>query len=425
MLRLWKEHSPVSFQPGQSEILPTHEQKLPRSMTNEYRVALLTAGRDKPYALGLAASLISQGVGFDFIGSDYVNAPELHQNQSVRFLNLRGDQRSDASLKQKVWRILVYYARLLQYASTSTPRIFHILWNNKFDILDRTLLPLYYRFLGKRIVLTVHNVNVGKRDRNDSVLNRLTLKLQYRLSDHLFVHTEQMKRELQSDFRIAARKISVIPFGINSTVPNTALTSAAAKKRLGLSLAQKAVLFFGHIAPYKGLEFLVKAIELLAPSGPDYRLIIAGRPKGWASYWEGIERQISNAGLDSSVVKRIEYVPDEETEVFFKAADVCVIPYTHIFQSGVLFLSYNFGLPVIASDVGSLREDIVEGQTGFVFKSQDSSDLAKTLQRYFGSELFRELENHRPQIREYAQRRYSWNKVAEITTSIYSNLLAT
>ena len=38
-----------------------------------------------------------------------------------------------------------------------------------------------------------------------------------------------------------------------------------------------------------------------------------------------------------------------------------MLPYTHIFQSGVLFLGYSFGLPVIASDVGSLREDVIEG----------------------------------------------------------------
>ena len=58
---------------------------------------------------------------------------------------------------------------------------------------------------------------------------------------------------------------------------------------------------------------------------------------------------------------RIESVPDAETELYFKAADVLALPYTHVFQSGVLFLGYNFGLPVIASDVASLREDVVEG----------------------------------------------------------------
>ena len=42
------------------------------------------------------------------------------------------------------------------------------------------------------------------------------------------------------------------------------------------------------------------------------------------------------------MIERIEYVPDEETEIYFKAADVLALPYAHVFQSGVLFLGYNF-----------------------------------------------------------------------------------
>ena len=69
----------------------------------------------------------------------------------------------------------MYYAKLIRYAATAKPRIFHILWNNKFEFFDRTLLMLYYRLLGKKIVLTVHNVNAGRRDSKDTRLNRLTL----------------------------------------------------------------------------------------------------------------------------------------------------------------------------------------------------------------------------------------------------------
>ena len=96
----------------------------------------------------------------------------------------------------------MYYARLIRYAATAKPRIFHILWNNKFESFDRTLLMLYYKVLGKKIVLTVHNVNAGRRDSKDTRLNRLTLRIQYRLADHIFVHTEKMKRELIEEFGV-------------------------------------------------------------------------------------------------------------------------------------------------------------------------------------------------------------------------------
>jgi len=278
--------------------------------------------------------------------------------------------------------------------------------------------------LGKKIILTVHNVNARKRDSNDSSLNRLSLRLQYNFCHHIFVHTERMRSELVSDFRIPKSKVSIIPFGINNTVPNTALSTEEAKQETGISSGDKALLFFGNIAPYKGLEYLISAFSALLSQDRSYRLIIAGRPKGPENYWTPIQQAIAHSGIRDRIIQRIEYIPDELTELYFKAADVLILPYAHIFQSGVLFLAYNFGLPAIAADVGALKEEIVEGETGFVFKPRDSADLARKIDKYFNSELFRNLEIRRLEIKKYAKERYSWNKVAAITTAIYSNLLS-
>jgi glycosyltransferase involved in cell wall biosynthesis len=393
------------------------------ALRSALRVTVLTGGGDKPYALGMAAALTSQGILIDLIGSDDLTVPELLGNGQVNFLNLRGDQRPNVNLARKIARVATYYWRLVRYAGDARPPIFHILWNNKFELIDRTLLMLYYRLLGKKIVFTAHNVNAGKRDSNDSWLNRLSLKIQYRLSDHIFVHTDGMKREMIFEFRIPESKISVIPFGINNTVPNTAFTPLEAKQLLGLSRKDKGLLFFGNIAPYKGLEYLIAAFSALLNKDRSYRLLIVGKPKGPQSYWNEIRQTIVNSGIRDRVVEKIEYVPDEATEVYFKAADVLILPYAHVFQSGVLFLGYSFGLPAIAADVGSLKNEIVEGKTGLVFRAQDPSDLASKIEEYFKSELFRNLETTRFQIKEYANERYSWDKVAAITTSVYSRLL--
>lgn len=389
------------------------------------RISLLTGGGDKPYALGLAAALTSVGILVDFIGSDDLSAPEVLDNPQVSFLNLRRDQCPEANLLMKIGRVVAYYWRLIHYAAISKPKVFHILWNNKFELLDRTLLILYYKLLGKKVVLTTHNVNIGKRDLNDSWLNRISLKIQYGLSDHIFVHTEMMKSELVSDFCIPESKVSVIPFGINNTVPNTTLSIAEAKRQLGISGGDRTLLFFGNIAPYKGLEYLISAFTELLKNEGSYRLMIVGRPKGSEDYWKQIHQAIARSGIRDRVIERIEYIPDEETELFFKAADVLILPYTRVFQSGVLFLGYGFGLPAIAADVGTLKEEIIEGQTGFVFKPQDSSDLAGVISKYFESELFRNLETQCREIKAYANERYSWDKVAAITMAVYSNLLKT
>jgi glycosyltransferase involved in cell wall biosynthesis len=397
---------------------------LSHQQSTTLRVSLLTGGGDKPYALAMTTALTSHGVLVDFIGSDELTVPELLNNPRVNFLNLRGGQWSKANPIAKVLRVLKYYGKLIRYAAKAEPDLFHILWNNKFQLFDRTLLMLYYKLLGKKITFTAHNVNAGKRDGNDTLLNRLSLRIQYRLADHIFVHSEKMKSEVVSEFRIPQCKVSVIPFGINNTVPNTDLSSAEAKRKLGLRNEEKTLLFFGNIAPYKGLEHLVASFAEVLKRDRSYRLIIAGRPKGSEEHWKQIQKDITRRGIRDRIIERIEYVPDEQTELYFKAADVLTLPYTRIFQSGVLFLGYGFGLPVIAADVATLKEEIIEGKTGFIFEPKNSSDLAAKIDKYFKSELFENLGARRTDIKEYANERYSWDKVVAITTTVYSKLLA-
>ena len=386
-------------------------------------VSILTGGGDRPYALGLAKSLADEGIALDFISSDSLESEDLRANPRVNVMNLRGDMNPNAPNFRKVSRVLRYYWRLARYSFSATPRIFHILWNNKFELLDRTLLIYYYRLCGRRIVMTVHNVNIRKRDGKDNAVNRTTLKMQYRACEHLFVHTEKMKRELLDDFSVPEGKISIIPFGINSTVPDTSISTSEARVQLDLSSDEQVLLFFGNIAPYKGVEFLIDAMESIEHRLPRVRLIIAGRPKGAEAYWANLEERIGASGLGPRVKTRIEYVPDEDTEIYFKAADVLVLPYTHVFQSGVLFLAYNFGLPVIAADVASMKEDIVEGETGYVFEARSGEDLADKIETYFTSPLYASLSEARPRIKQYAAEKYSWAKVAAITTSVYENVL--
>jgi glycosyltransferase involved in cell wall biosynthesis len=415
------------FKSGNAAVVSRHnhngEQLASRSIAEKWgHVALLTGGIDKPYVSGLATALTSNRVCLDVVGGDDVDGPEMHTTTKLSFVNLRGSK-APASLASKVSRVLIYYARLVQYAAIAEPKIFHILWNNKFQLFDRTLLMLYYKLLGKKIVFTAHNVNAGKRDANDSVLNRLTLRTQYRLADHIFVHTDKMKSELIQEFGVRERAVSVIPFGINNSVPNTRLTASEAKQRLGIRDDHRTILFFGAIRPYKGLEYLVDGFLRLAASHPEYRLIIAGEPrKESEKYWQEILRKIDRDAGQGQVIKKIGYIPDEETELYFKAADVLALPYTHVFQSGVLFLAYNFGLPVVATDVGSIREEVIEGKTGFLCKPCDPIDLARAVGNYFESDLFKGLESRRWEIRDYASARHSWDTVAEMTRNVYAEL---
>src|SRR5712692_9320523 len=213
------------------------------------KVALLTGCQDRPYAFGLAMALASKGLGVDVIGSDEVDSPEFHATQNITFLNLRGPQLQNSSFVEKLRGILVYYLRLIRYTNRTESKVLHILWNNKFEQFDRTLLMLYYKSQGKKVALTAHNVNRGRRDSSDSMLNRLTLRIQYRVVDHIFVHTQKMKDELLADFGVRERAVTVIRHPINNAFPDTNLTPGEAKRRLDITDNERAILFFGRLKP--------------------------------------------------------------------------------------------------------------------------------------------------------------------------------
>lgn len=387
------------------------------------RVGLLTGGSDKHYSQGLAAALANEGIAVDFIGSDELDCEDVRNLPALTFFNLRGDQRQGAGPFRKVWRIMAYYSRLVGYAARCEPTVLHILWNNKFVIFDRTLLMFYYRALGKRIVLTAHNVNAGKRDALDSWINRTSLRVQYRLCHHVFVHTEQMKRELVEEFGVSTNRVTVIPYGINNAVPMSDVTKRTARIRLGLASDQRVLLFFGQIAPYKGLEHLVSALASMGAPRERLSVLIAGRvDPASTQYWQQIEEAIAQSGVSNSVKLQLGFIPDEDIELYFKAADAVVLPYNHVYQSGVAFLAYSFGLPLIAADVGSLREDVIEGVTGFICRPRDPAALADAIDRYFTSDLYEDLVNRQPAIRDFALQRHSWSVVGAMTSVVYATL---
>jgi len=234
-----------------------------------------------------------------------------------------------------------------------------------------------------------------------------------------------MKAELCQDFDVAEKAVTVFRYPINNAFPDTELTPTEAKRRLGLTHDEKVILFFGRIRPYKGIEYLLDAFRLLlADEQTKYRLIVAGEAKkGSEEYLDEIQQSVKRDFDHGQVILRIQFIPDEEMELYFKGADVLVLPYKEIFQSGVLFLAYSFGLPVVATDVGSFREDIVEGTTGFVCQPGDPAELAKAIERYFTSDLFKTLEDRRRELKAYVNTNHSWDAVAESTRNAYTEIV--
>lgn len=385
---------------------------------------IVGGGGDVYYELGLLSGLLSKGIEVDFIGSDSTKDFDIMKNTNVHFYNLRGDQNPNVGIIKKTLRVFLFYIKLIKYAYKTDSKLFHIQWFNKLIYFDRTFLNTFYKLLGKKLVFTAHNVNAGERDENDTLMNRITLKFLYNTVDHIIAHTDSMKNQLIKEFNAKDGKVSVISYGINNMVHQTSITRENAREKLSLNFNQKILLFFGYIAPYKGLKYLVLALSHLKKIDTDIRLIIAGRiNKDAQAYWLDIQRIIKEYQLSNYVIEKTEFIPDKEIELYFKSADLLILPYIHIFQSGPLFMAYNFGLPVVATDVGSFRNDIIAGKTGLICHPEDPEDLADKIIAFFNSDFYKNTESNRKNIIDYANEKYSWIRIADKTCSVYKNIM--
>ena len=338
---------------------------------------------------------------------------------NVRLINIRGNQDFNVPFFKKFKRIFKFYFKLLLYTTKTDTKIFHIQWYNRFDIIDRTIINIIYKLFGKKIIFTAHNINKAKRDNKDNILNRLALKIHYKLVHSIIVHTDLMKKELITDFKIRDEKIHVIPHGIIKTDYVTDLNKEEARKKLMIKKDKKVLLFFGNIDFYKGLDILLKAFEKFNPD--EYTLIIAGSVRN--NFKESFYKEIKPFLNKENIISKIEFIPDEDMEIYFKAADCLVLPYKNISQTGLIFLSYQFGLPIIASNVGNFKNDVQEGTTGYICLENNPYQLWKTIELYFNSDLYKNLPCKMKEISEWANDKYSWDKIGITTFELYKKIL--
>ena len=181
-------------------------------------------------------------------------------------------------------------------------------------------------------------------------------------------------------------------------------------EQLKIDPEKKTLLFFGLIRDYKGLDLLIDAMSLLDES---YQLIIAGESYGdFGKYRQAIDS--SPACPRINVLNR--YIADAEVPQLFSAADLLVTPYRSATQSGVIPIAYHFDLPVLATDVGGLKESIERAGTGLVCLPTVES-LAEGIRKYFLSNK----ENFIANIRK-EKKALSWEAFATALTGFISTL---
>lgn len=186
-----------------------------------------------------------------------------------------------------------------------------------------------------------------------------------------------------------------------------------AQDKLLLPFDKKILLFFGFIRDYKGLDVLIETIKYLPE---DYHLLIAGEPYG---NFDKYDRLIKMHDVEEKITKHVRYISDSEVPLCFSAADLCVLPYRSATQSGIIAIAYHFDLPIVATNVGSLREMIEPNDTGYLVAKPDALLLADAIKNVFEQNL---LEKYRKNIQIYKSIA-SWDSLARKIADLHYEIV--
>jgi glycosyltransferase involved in cell wall biosynthesis len=187
----------------------------------------------------------------------------------------------------------------------------------------------------------------------------------------------------------------------------------AVKKELGLN--KHVFLFFGFIRKYKGLHHCIKAFDVLRKRRDDVSLLICGE-----SFWKTLDQSklstrvksalfgvaksiflkkqddegdyrplllIEELGMTTEVVVKNHFIANEDVNKYFQVSDAVVLFYEYATPSGVESLSYNFKLPIIATEVGHFPETIKDGFNGYLARAEDIESMADQMERFIENPL--------------------------------------
>jgi glycosyltransferase involved in cell wall biosynthesis len=197
---------------------------------------------------------------------------------------------------------------------------------------------------------------------------------------------------------------TMLPHPVDENV-GEAIPKEEVQRELGLE-GRKVLLFFGFVRRYKGLDRLLEAMPEIVRRVPEAHLLVVGE---FFDDPEEYQKIISENGMEDRVTIHNIYVPNDEVARWFSAADLLVLPYRSATNSGIVQIGYNFALPAVVTDVGSLAEVVIDGVTGYVVRDAEPATLANAVAAiYNGDTLARFAENI-----VVERRKFSWEAFVE------------
>ena len=315
--------------------------------------------------------------------------------------------------KYKFAKGIIYFRslmKILSIALNNRPQIIHF-----HQIKMPFIELLFYKIMqlkNIKLIITLHDVKPFEYKIISPFLRYL-----YNIVDCIIVHSKKDVDLLEGFISENIwDKIQIIHHGEYAFLSKN-ITKEDARNLLGIDINKKVLLFFGYIRRYKGLDILLKAINILKRKRSDILLIIAGKE---IEPFTGYQKMIDELDIGENIIKKIGYIPINECSLYFSSADVVVLPYREIYQSGVVFLSYGHSRPVMVTNVGAFSEAVEDGKSGFIVEPENPSELAGKIDYIYSSGV--NLDEMGRYGFQMAQKKFSWKSSAEKTYNVYKNL---
>ncbi|KQX61961.1 glycosyltransferase [Angustibacter sp. Root456] len=270
-------------------------------------------------------------------------------------------------------------------AGDASPGILHIHWTGPIlqwargPFRAKQVLDLFsdllrqFKMRGGKLVWTVHNVL--PHDANHRWAEIQLARLLAEHADRIHVLSSATLDAVRPYYDLPAERVRVVEHSSYEGIYPLWISKAAARERLGIAAHDRAIIALGGIRPYKGLSRLLTIFERLSKTDPTLRLLVAGKP----GRFPGVVELQQLCEAHPRIVSRFEHVPDDQLQVWMTAADLAVLPYAGILNSGALLLAQTFGLPVVAPRTGAVR-DLESSLPMQTFELRDDDSLAEALQ---------------------------------------------
>jgi beta-1,4-mannosyltransferase len=243
------------------------------------------------------------------------------------------------------------------------------------------------------------------------LIQRLHFSIFTRLVDGFIVMNSFTKNAIEELYpALKKKKHAYIRHGHYKDYYENHNNQLTARAELHINESAVVGLFFGQIREYKGIEQLIKVFQEI--NCESFHLIIVGSiGKGNEAYGEQLRNQITSAHINLI----IQFVPDKSVQTYLNAADLVILPYKNILNSGSALLALSFNKPVLLPSTATTKEIAEEYEEGWVY-TYDVLDM-KVLK-----DSMLESVKKRNQVLDLSNR--DWKPLAQRTIDFYEEVIS-